>query len=155
MYVAGRDLATEPGALEALAKLEFLVVQDHTLSPTAEIAHVVLPGQTYAEKDGTYTNLERRIQRLRAALTPRGEARPDWRIFRDVGNAIGGQSFHATAEDVMREIASTTGTYAGVSYGRLGFKGVQWPYPQPDGAGQRTLYSDSSQTFELLPMVAK
>ena len=131
MLVAGRCVASEPDALEALRQLEFLVVQDHTLTETARLAHVVLPGQTFAEKDGTYTNLERRVQRLRAALAPRGEARPDWRIFRDVLNALGGQSYHADADDVHKEIAATVPAYAEVTFGRVGFKGVQWSFPPP------------------------
>ena len=131
MLVAGRCVASEPDALEALRQLEFLVVQDHTLTETARLAHVVLPGQSFAEKDGTYTNLERRVQRLRAALAPRGEARPDWRIFRDLLNALGGQTFHASAEDVLKEVAATVPVYAEVTFGRVGFKGVQWSFPPP------------------------
>jgi predicted molibdopterin-dependent oxidoreductase YjgC len=131
MFVAGRDVAGQPGALDALGGLEFLVVQDHTLTETARRAHVVLPGQTFAEKDGTYTNLERRVQRLRPALAPRGDARPDWRIFRDVLNALGGQTFHASADDVLKEVAATVPVYAEVTLGRVGFKGVQWSFPPP------------------------
>jgi NADH-quinone oxidoreductase subunit G len=131
MLVAGRCVADEPGALAVLGQLDFLVVQDHTLTETARLAHVVLPGQTFAEKDGTYTNLERRVQRLRAALAPRGEARPDWRIFRDVLNALGGQTFHASADDVLKEVAAAVPVYAEVTLGKVGFKGVQWSFPPP------------------------
>jgi NADH-quinone oxidoreductase subunit G len=131
MYVAGRDLAEAPGAPEALSGLEFLVVQDHAPSRTTELAHVVLPGLTFAEKDGTYTNLERRVQRLRPCIEPRGEARPDWRIFRDLANALGGRSFHARAEDVLGEIARTVPSYAEMTFGRLGFRGQQWSFPTP------------------------
>jgi NADH-quinone oxidoreductase chain G len=131
LFVAGRCVASEPDALEALRQLDFLVVQDHSLTETARLAHVVLPGQTFAEKDGTYTNLERRVQRLRAALAPRGAARPDWRIFRDVLNALGGQSFHADADDVLKEVAATVPVYAEATFGRVGFKGVQWSFPPP------------------------
>jgi NADH-quinone oxidoreductase subunit G len=129
LYVAGRDLAAEPGAAEALTNLELLIVQEHAPNATTALAHVVLPGLTFAEKDGTYTNLERRVQRLRTASEAPGEARPDWRIFRDVANALGGQSFHARAEDVFGEVARSVPTYAELSYGRLGFRGQQWPFP--------------------------
>ncbi|HEY3079647.1 MAG TPA: NADH-quinone oxidoreductase subunit NuoG [Chloroflexota bacterium] len=131
LYVAGRDPGEAPGALEALSRLEFLVVQDNAPSATTELAHVVLPGLTFAEKDGTYTNLERRVQRLRPCLEPRGEARPDWRVFRDVANALGGQSLHARAEDVFGEIARSVPSYAEITYGRIGFRGQQWPFPAP------------------------
>jgi NADH-quinone oxidoreductase subunit G len=137
-YVAGRDLAAVPGALEALARLELLVVQDHAPTATTELAHVVLPGLTFAEKDGTYTNLERRVQRLRPCLEPRGEGRPDWRVFQDVANALGGLSFHARAEDVLGEITRTVPSYGEMSYGRIGFRGQQWPFPAtvPEPAGR-------------------
>jgi NADH-quinone oxidoreductase subunit G len=128
MYVVGRCLADEPGALEALRKLEFLVVQDYHMTETARLAHVVLPGLTFAEKDGSYTNLDRRVQRLRQALQIRGQARPDWRIFRDVLNALGGASFVADAGDVFAEIAASVPGYGEVTFGRLGFKGIQIPY---------------------------
>jgi len=128
MYVAGRCLADEPGALEALRKLEFLVVQDYRLTETARLAHVVLPGLTFAEKDGSYTNLDRRVQRLRQALQIRGQGRPDWRIFRDVLNALGGASFVAEAGDVFAEIAASVPRYGELTFGRLGFKGIQIPY---------------------------
>jgi len=131
LFVAGRCVAAEPDAAAALGQLEFLVVQDHTMTETARLAHVVLPGQTFAEKDGTYTNLERRVQRLRTALAPRGEARPDWRIFRDVLNALGENDFHASADDVLKEVAATVPTYAEATFGRIGFKGVQWSFPPP------------------------
>lgn len=126
LYVAGRDLSAHADQLD---RLEFLVVQDHTMSETAKAAHVVLPGLTYAEKDGTYTNLDRRVQRLRAALRPRGEARPDWRIFRDVGNALGGLDTHASADDVLKEIAATVPAYTDITTGKVGFKGVAWTPP--------------------------
>jgi predicted molibdopterin-dependent oxidoreductase YjgC len=86
-------------------------------------ADVVLPGQTFAEKDGTYTNLERRVQRLRVCREAPGEARPDWRIFRDVANALGAAYFLNKPEDVLRDIAATVPGYAEVTLGRVGFKG--------------------------------
>src|SRR6185295_13853278 len=89
----------QQGAIDALGKLEFLVVQDFAMTETAKRAHVVLPGLTFAEKDGSYTNLEGRVQRIRQALESRGEGRPDWRVFRDVLNSLGGMTFAASADD--------------------------------------------------------
>jgi predicted molibdopterin-dependent oxidoreductase YjgC len=155
MYIAGRDVSSVPGYDSALGALEFLVVQETTMTETARLADVVLPGMTFAEKDGTYTNLERRVQRLRPCLEPPGEARPDWRIFRDIVNALGGLLVHTQAEDVLVEIAATVPTYAGVTLGRVGFKGVQWPYPAANGGGARFLYGDPAQRFALLPMAAR
>jgi predicted molibdopterin-dependent oxidoreductase YjgC len=98
------------------------------LTETARLAHVVLPGLTFAEKDGSYTNLDRRVQRLRQALQIRGQGRPDWRIFRDVLNALGGASFVAEAGDVFAEIAASVPRYGELTFGRLGFMGIQIPY---------------------------
>ncbi|TAK25538.1 MAG: NADH dehydrogenase (quinone) subunit G [Chloroflexota bacterium] len=148
LFLAGRDLA---GAnLDALAKLRFLVVQDFRLTQAAARAHVVLPGLTFAEKDGTYTNLDRRIQRLRVCADAPGEARPDWRIFRDIGNAFGGDAYEQSAEEMLASIAASTPDYAAVTLGKLGYKGVQWPYANPDGAGSRTLHD--GREFDLLPI---
>jgi NADH-quinone oxidoreductase subunit G len=120
LYLAGRDV-------EVPASVEFLVVQDHAPTRAMARADVVLPGQTFAEKDGTYTNLERRVQRLRVTREAPGEARPDWRIFRDVANALGASYFFNKSEDVLRDIAATVPAYADVTLGRVGFKGVQAP----------------------------
>jgi formate dehydrogenase major subunit len=128
MYVAGRELAAVPGALDALDKLDFLVVQDFALNETVKRAHVVLPGLTFAEKDGSYTNLESRVQRLRQALQIRGEGRPDWRIFRDVLNSLGGSSFVSSPDDVFKEIAAAVPRYGEMTFGKLGFKGIPAPY---------------------------
>lgn len=128
LYVAGRELSTEVGGLDALGKLDFLVVQDFAMTQTAGRAHVVLPGLTFAEKDGSYTNLEGRVQRVRRALDVRGEGRPDWRIFRDVLNSLGGASFVASPDDVFEEIAAAVPRYAEMTFGKLGFKGLVAPY---------------------------
>jgi NADH-quinone oxidoreductase subunit G len=152
LYVIGEDPVTTLGQREAvrarLAALDFLVVQDIFLTETAQLATVVLPGAAFAEKDGTYTNLERRVQRLRRAVTPPGEARPDWRIIRDLGIALGGELDYQEPADVLAEIGLSVPVYRGITAGRLGSKGVQWPR-RADGGGTEQLYAAESSSGRL------
>jgi len=139
---------------EALRSLEFLVVQDIFLSETAQLAHVVLPGASFAEKDGTYTATDRRIQRIRKAIEPLGEARADWEIVCDLARriiALQGETpqgewagwDYGSPEEVMREIAALTPIYGGVNYERIERDGfVQWPCPSPDHPGTPYLHKD-------------
>ncbi|MGH2458069.1 MAG: molybdopterin oxidoreductase family protein, partial [Chloroflexota bacterium] len=122
-------------------------VQDTFLTETAKLASVVLPGAAFVEKDGTYTNLERRIQRLRAGAPLPGEARPDWQIIRDLGVALGGDFDYQSSADVLAEIALAAPIYHGVTTGRLGSTGLQWPRRGTDGHGSESLYDDDSHTF--------
>ena len=94
---------------QALNDIEFLVVQDIFLTETAEYADVVLPSACFAEKDGTFTNSERRVQRVRKAVDPPGEARPDWQIICDVSTAMGYPMHYDSASDVFDEMASLYG----------------------------------------------
>ncbi len=127
-----------------LEKLDFLVVQDIFLTETAELAHVVLPGSTFAEKDGTFSNTERRIQRVRKAVEPLGDARPDWQVLCDLGRRMGGTGFDfASPGEVMAEIARVTPSYGGVSYERLERDGwLHWPVPNPEHPGTPFLHKD-------------
>jgi formate dehydrogenase alpha subunit len=108
LYILGENpLATLPASMEvraALERLEWLVVQDPYLTDTARLAHVVLPACTYAEKDGTFTNLEGRVQRVRQAMDPIGESLPDWHIMTALANAMGAQWAYQSANDVQAEI---------------------------------------------------
>ncbi|HXH82576.1 MAG TPA: formate dehydrogenase subunit alpha [Candidatus Tectomicrobia bacterium] len=156
MYVVGENpLLSEPDlhhAEKALGQLDFLVVQDLFLHETAERAHVFLPAATFAEKEGTFTNSERRVQRVRAALAPRGEARPDWwitaelarRVARRVGLDVGAQFDYASAAQVFDEMARLVPFLGGISHARLDREGgLQWPCPTPDHPGTRYLYAES------------
>ena len=89
----------------------------------------MLPGAAFTEKEGTFTNLERRVQRLRLGMRPPGEARADWRILRDLGALVAGRDAfgHTTPRDTMAEIVQAAPLYAGITYSRLGLKGLQWP----------------------------
>jgi len=129
---------------EALAQLEFLVVQDIFLSETAKFADVVLPGASFAEKDGTYTNTERRVQRARRAIEPIGNSKPDWWIICQVAQELGAKGFdyaHPTA--IMEEIHNLTPSYGGISYQRLENGGLQWPCPTDDHPGTPVLHTNT------------
>jgi formate dehydrogenase alpha subunit len=134
---------------EALERCEFLVVLDIFPTETAQLADVVLPGTTYAEKDGTFTGTDRRIQRVRQAIEPLGDSRPDWAVIADLAQRMNGAGqnapFGGWAYDspaaVMDEIAALTPIYGGASYGRLEEAGyLQWPVPTADHAGTPYLH---------------
>jgi len=146
IYLIGENpLLSEPDithAEEALGKLEFLVVQDIFLSETAKLADVVLPGVSFAEKDGTFTNTERRVQRVRKAVEPVGDSQPDWQITCQVGRKMGSKGFDfKNSPQIMDEIASLTPSYGGISYKRLEDNGLQWPCPTPDHPGTPILHT--------------
>ena len=146
MVILGEDVAqTDPDTGQvraALSALDFLVVQELFPSETAKLAHVVLPGASFLEKDGTFTNGERRIQRVRMALPPVAGARPDWQVLLELMNATGlPQSFRSPAE-IMAEIAGLTPIYAGVRYHRLDGEGLQWPVPSLDHPGTPILHRE-------------
>ncbi len=146
MYLIGENpLLSEPDithAEEALDKLDFLVVQDIFLSETARLADVVLPGVSFAEKEGTFTNTERRVQRVRKAVEPAGESRADWLISCQLGKMMGGKGFDfKNASQIMEEIASVTPSYGGISFKRIEKGGLQWPCPTPDHPGTPILHT--------------
>ena len=155
MYIVGENpLLTEPNlahAREAFARLDFLVVQDIFLHETAEIADVVLPAASFAEKEGTFTNSERRVQRVRQVIPPVGQSRADWEIVQDVarrtarqlGTSAAGFD-HGSAATVFDELASLTPIMAGLSHARLDAEGgIQWPCPSEDHPGTARLYDES------------
>ncbi len=146
MYVMGENpLLSDPDinyTREAFEKLEFLVVQDIFMSETAELADVVLPASCFAEKDGTFTNTERRVQRVRKAVEPPGEAMEDWRIIIKLSNAFGYKMEYGHPSQIMDEIALSMPQYAGISFDRLNGLGIQWPCPDKNHPGTRTLHKE-------------
>jgi len=128
----------------ALERLDFLVVQDIFLTETAELADVVLPGVSFAEKDGTFTSTDRRIQRVRKAIEPIGESRAEWETVCELARRMGGKGFDfASPAEIMAEAASLTPIYGGVSYQRLEELGyLQWPVPTADHPGTPYLHKD-------------
>jgi formate dehydrogenase alpha subunit len=139
LYVMGEDpVLSEPNqskVTESLENLEFLVVQEIFMSETAKLAAVVLPAACWAEKDGTFTNTERRAQRVRKAVEPPGEARCDWQIICDVSTAMGHPMSYAHPSAIFDEMAALTPSYAGMSYERIDEVGLQWPCPTQDHPG--------------------
>jgi len=146
LYVFAETLiGSEPGndpSNEALKAVDFLVVQDIFLTETARLADVVLPGVTFAEKEGTFTNTERRIQRVRQAIPPQGKARPTWQIIVDLASRMGMPMNYKNPEAIFEEICSLTPFYAGIDYKRINRIGIQWPCPNPDHSGTPYLHKD-------------
>ena len=144
MWIMGYDaMHTEPNSdlvRQALNSLEFLVVSDLFMSETARLAHVVLPVAGALEKDGTFTNGERRVQRVRRVVNPPGEARTDWEAICEVSTAMGMPMHYANASDIMDEIARLTPPMSGISYARLDEGGLQWPVPEASHPGTSILH---------------
>jgi formate dehydrogenase alpha subunit len=144
LYIMGEDpVSSEPNqgkVIAHLSRLDFLVCQEIFMSETARLAHVVLPGACFAEKDGTFTCSERRVQRVRKAVEPPGEARADWQILCQVSAALGYPMNYAGPAEIFDEIARLTPSYGGMSYARLETGGLQWPCPTPDHPGTRWLH---------------
>jgi formate dehydrogenase alpha subunit len=146
LYIMGENpVITDPNqhhTVEALKRLEFLVVQDIFLTETAHYAHVVLPAACGFEKEGTFTNTERRVQRVRRAVNPPGEARDDLSIISDLSKAMGYPMKHTSPERVFTEFASLWPAMGGITYDRIKTRGIQWPCPAPDHPGTEYLYKD-------------
>ncbi len=146
LYVMGENpLLSEPNLehfRQALEKVELLIVQDIFVSDTAWMADIVFPAAAFAEKDGTFTNTERRIQRIRQAVLPPGKAKPDWEIISALVGKIGKPFGYQTASQIMEEIASLTPIYGGIRFDRLDHGGLQWPCPDTSHPGTSFLYQD-------------
>lgn len=146
LFVMGEELALADSNLsfvhEALERLELFVVQDIFFSTTAQFADVVLPGAPSFEKDGTFVNTERRIQRLYEVLPPLGDSRPDWQILTDVARYLGHDWGYTHPSQIMDEVARTTKLFRGVSYERLeGYRSLCWPVRE-DGQDEPLLYRE-------------
>ncbi|CAG0934039.1 formate dehydrogenase major subunit [Thermoflexales bacterium] len=146
LYVMGENpMVSDPDlnhVRHCLEQTEFLVVQDIFLTETAQLAHVVLPGASFAEKDGTFSNTERRVQRVRQAIKPVGEAKEDWVIICELARKLGAQGFDfQSPKAVMEEINKLTPSYGGITYERLEELGsLQWPCPAVDHPGTPYLH---------------
>lgn len=147
LYIMGENpMVSDPDirhVKEGLENLEFLIVQDIFLTETAELADVVLPAASFAEKDGTYTTTDRRVQLARKAVDPLGEAKADWKIICELAKKMGSKEFNYNSpSDIMDEIARLTPIYGGMSYERLSEKGLQWPCPTKDHPGTPILHKE-------------
>ena len=147
IYIMGENpMISDPDinhVREGLEKLEFLAVQDIFLTETAQLADVVLPATSYAEKDGTFTSTERLVQMVRKAIEPPGESRADWQIICDLAKAMGSKEFeYGAPADIMDEIASLTPSYSGMSFNRLQKGGLAWPCPSKEHPGTPYLHKE-------------
>ncbi len=144
LYIMGENPAvSDPDCqhtIKALKKLDLLVVQDIFLTETAELAHVVLPGASFAEKVGTFTNTERRVQRVRRAVNSPGNAMKDSLIIMELSKRMGYEMPYPHTVEVFREMGQAWPALAGMSYARLDEGGLQWPCPTPDHPGTPYLF---------------
>ena len=149
LFIFGEDpVVTDPNTahvIHALESLDFLVVDELFMTETAKLADVILPGRSYAEKEGTFTNTERRVQRVRKAVEIPGDTKPDTWIFTEIMNRMGYYQPHMTPAEIMDEIASLTPSFAGISHARLdseevGGRGLQWPCTDKYHHGTRIMH---------------
>ena len=147
LYIMGENpMISDPDQnhiKKALKKLDFLLVQDIFLTETAEFADVVLPAASFAEKDGTFTNTERRIQRINKAIDPIGEAKADWQILMEISTLLGYEEYYVDPSEIMDEIAGCTPSYGGISYKRLKKESLQWPCTNKDHPGTKYLHKNT------------
>ncbi len=147
LYVFGENpVVSDPDTnhvIHALEHAEFVVVQDLFITETAQYADVILPAASFAEKDGTFTNTERRVQRVRQVIRPVGNSWPDWKIFCELLERVGIPANYRNPSEIMDEIATVTPSYGGISYARIEDEGIQWPCPTPDHPGTPILHTQA------------
>ncbi len=161
LYIMGENpMVSDPDighVKKAFKKLEFLVVQDIFLTETAQLADVVLPSLAFAEKEGTFTNTERRVQRVRRAIPFPGEAKEDWKILCEISMRMGYPMNYGSPKDIMREIAGVTPSYSGITYERIEKEGIHWPCPSQDHPGTPILhvekFSSGKGTFHAIEYI--
>ncbi|TAL24253.1 MAG: formate dehydrogenase subunit alpha, partial [Nitrospirae bacterium] len=144
LYIMGENpMITDPNlghTRESLKKLELLVVQDIFMTETAELADVVLPSVCFAEKNGTFISTERKVQLVRKAVSPPGEAKEDLWIISELSNRMGYPMKYSSSEEVFEEFGELWPALAGISYGRIQNNGIHWPCPTKDHPGTEYLY---------------
>ena len=155
MYMLGENpFLSDPNinkVRKALSKLDFLVVQDIFLTETAEFADVILPASSYLEKDGTYTNTDRRVQLGRKVLDTPGDARVDWEVIQDLANRIGLDWHYASPRDVFEEMVTVIPSYENLSYDNLGLTGKLYPNPDPEHSdGTVVMFTEKFNTNDGL-----
>jgi formate dehydrogenase major subunit len=155
MYMLGENpFLSDPNinkVRKALAALEFLVVQDIFLTETAEFADVILPASSYLEKDGTYTNTDRRVQLGRKVLDTPGQARVDWEVVQDIANRIGLDWHYTSPRDIFEEMVTVIPSYKNLTYDNLGLTGKLYPNPDPERSdGTVVMFTDKFNTSDGL-----
>jgi len=145
LYIVGENpLVSDPDlnhVEKSIKNLDFLVVQDIFMTETAKFADVVLPSACFAEKEGTFSNTERRVQRVRKAVDPPGDSKDDWKITCEIASRMGYPMSYESSSAIMEEISKVTPSYAGISYDRLEEEGIHWPCPTPDHPGTPVLHT--------------
>ncbi len=146
LYIIGENpLVSDPDlnhCEKSLNNLEFLVVQDIFMTETAQLADVVLPSACFAEKDGTFSNTDRRVQLVRKAVDPPGQAWDDWKITCEIATRMGYPMQYENAEQIMAEIAKVTPSYGGITYDRIAYEGIHWPAPTAEHPGTPVLHRE-------------
>ena len=146
LYIMGENpLLSDPDLKHVekeLRNLDLLIVQDIFLTETAQMADVVLPSTSFAEKEGTFTNTERRVQRVRKIVDAPGEAKADWEIISELSTKMGYPMKYSSAKEIFYEVINVTPSYAGMTYERLEKEGLQWPCPTADHPGTKFLHKD-------------
>jgi len=157
LYIMGENpVLTDPNqhhTIKALENLEFLVVQDIFMTETAHHAHVVLPAACSFEKDGTFSNTERRVQRVRMAVNPPGDSRDDLSIIQDLSKAMGYPMDYRSPEQVLEEFGKLWPALGGITYDRIKTRGLAWPCPTKDHPGTEFLYKDGfAKKIPFMPL---
>lgn len=145
LYIMGENpIVSDPDTAHVKHALEkaFVVVQDIFLTETCEYADVVFPSNAFAEKDGTFSNTERRVQRVRQVVPPKGECRDDWWTLMQIMNRIGYPCHYDKVEDIFNELRTVTPSYAGITYERIEHGGIQWPCPNEEHPGTPILHAN-------------
>jgi len=146
LYIIGENpLVSDPDlnhAEASLKHLDFLVVQDIFMTETAQLADVILPSKCFAEKDGTFSNTERRVQLIRKAVDAPGDVKDDWQILCDIATRMGSPMVYENSRAVFEEITRVTPSYAGITYDRIAVEGLHWPCPTPEHPGTPILHRE-------------
>lgn len=147
MYIVGANPAVSAPFIErvgeGLDRLDLLIVQDLFPTETAEFADIIFPACSFAEKDGTFTSTERKVQRIRKAIDPLGQSKADWEIIRDLSKQMGYEMDYSSPEEIFDEMRCLTPTYRGISYQRIEEEGIRWPCPDEEHPGTAYLHKDS------------
>ena len=145
-YIIGENpLVSDPDlnhCEKSLKNLDFLVVQDIFMTETAQLADVVLPSACFAEKEGTFSNTDRRVQRVRKAVEPPGQAWDDWKITCEIASRMGYPLSYDSSRQIMEEISRVTPSYGGITYDRIEYEGIPWPAPTTEHPGTPILHRD-------------
>ena len=161
LYIIGENpLVSDPDlnhCEKSLNNLDFMVVQDIFMTETAKLADVVLPAACFAEKEATFSNTDRRVQRVRKAVEPPGQAWDDWKITCEIACRMGFDMSYESSQQIFEEISRVTPSYGGITYGRIELEGIPWPAPTPEHPGtpnqHRGQFAKGKGTFHAIDYI--